>query len=103
MTTLKTAAAIFAGLIAIASTSASAQEYRKDQVQDRVQDTNQRINREYREGDISRGEARELKQENREIKHEESAMARDGLSRGEQRELNQQENTLNRQITRESR
>ncbi|MBV8392732.1 MAG: hypothetical protein JOY81_06075 [Alphaproteobacteria bacterium] len=102
MIRIKTTAAIAAALLTVASTGAYAQ-YRQEQVQDRVQDTNQRINREYREGEISRGEARELKHENREIQHEENAMARDGLSRGEQRSLNQQENQLNRQITRESR
>jgi hypothetical protein len=85
------------------SVPAFAQAGRQDQVNDRVQDTNQRINKEYREGDISRGEAHQLKEENRDIKIEERAEARDGLSHGEQRSLNQQENSLNHQITRESR
>jgi uncharacterized membrane protein (DUF106 family) len=80
------------------------QEQRKDQVQDRAQDTNQRINEEYRQGNITRSEARELKQENREIAHDARDRAHDGagLSRGEQRDINKQQNTLNREITRQS-
>ena len=100
----KIATVAFASLVLAAGT-ASAQEMRKDQVQDRIHDTNKRINEEYREGDISRGQARELKQENREIaretRHDEHTGG--GLSRGEQAEINQQENALNRQINRESR
>ena len=71
----------------------------------RSHDTNQKINQQYREGNISRGEARELKQENREIAHETRHDEHTGgyLSRGEQAEINQQENQLNKQINRESR
>jgi hypothetical protein len=100
----KIAAVAFASL-ALAAGTAAAQEMRKDQVQDRVHDTNQRINQEYREGNISRGQARELKQENREIARETRHDEHTGgyLSRGEQRDINQQENALNRQINRESR
>ena len=64
-TTTKIATVAFASLVLAAGTAA-AQEMRKDQVQDRVHDTNQRINQEYREGNISRGQAHELKQESRE-------------------------------------
>ena len=60
----KIATVAFASLVLAAGTAA-AQEMRKDQVQDRVHDTNQRINQEYREGNISRGQAHELTQENR--------------------------------------
>jgi len=74
-------------------------------VQDRVPDADQRINQEYREGNISRGQAHELKQENREIAHETRHDEHTGgyLSHGEQHNINQQENALNRQINRESR
>ena len=100
----KIATVAFASLVLAAGTAA-AQEMRKDQVQDRVHDTNQRINQEYREGNISRGQARELKQENREIAHETRHDEHTGgsLSHGEQHNINQQENSLNRQINRESR
>jgi hypothetical protein len=96
----KIATVAFASL-ALAAGTATAQEMRKDQVQDRIHDTNQRINQEYREGNISRGQARELKQENREIARE--TPHDEHLSRDEQRNINQQENVLNRQINRESR
>jgi len=93
----------FASLM-LAGGTAAAQEMRKDQVQDRIHDTNQRINEEYREGDISRGQARQLKQENREIARETRHDEHTGgyLSRGEQAEINQQENAVNRQINRET-
>jgi uncharacterized membrane protein (DUF106 family) len=99
--------AVAAGLLAAGTAYAQnpvVQEQRKDQVQDRVQDTNQRINQEYHEGNITRHEARELKQENREIAHDAREQAHDGsgLSRGEQRDINQQQNTLNREISRQS-
>ncbi|CAN5726061.1 hypothetical protein BH10PSE6_BH10PSE6_24050 [soil metagenome] len=98
--------AVAASVLAAGTTFAQSpmQEQRTDQVQDRVQDTNQRINEEYRQGSITRNEARELKEENREIAHDARDQARDGagLSHGEQRDINQQQNTLNREITRQS-
>jgi hypothetical protein len=99
--------AVAAGVLAAGTAYAQnpiVQEQRKDQVQDRVEDTSQRINEEYRQGNITRNEARELKQENREIAHDARDQAHDGagLSRGEQRDINQQQNTLNREITRQS-
>ncbi|HEY4169630.1 MAG TPA: hypothetical protein VGM96_22760 [Reyranella sp.] len=98
----KIATVAFASVVLAAST-ASAQEIRKDQIQDRVQDTNQKINQEYRRGNISRGRAHELKQENREIAHETRHDEHAGgtLSHGEQHDINQQENALNRQINRD--
>ena len=100
----KIAIVTFASRVLAAGTAA-AQEMRKDQVQDRVHDTNQRINQEYREGNISRGQAHELTQENREIAHETRHDEHTGgtLSHGEQRNISQQENALNHQINRESR
>jgi len=100
----KIATVAFASLVLAAGTAA-AQEMRKDQVQDRIHDTNQKINQEYREGNISRGQARELKQENREIAHEMRHDEHTGgyLSHGEQHDINQQENAMNRLINRESR
>jgi hypothetical protein len=100
---VKIATVAFASVM-LAAGAASAQEMRKDQVQDRIQDTNQRINQEYRDGDISRGEARELKQENHEIARETRHDERTGgyLSHGEQAEINHQENQLNKQISRDS-
>jgi hypothetical protein len=58
-----------------------------------------------RASNISRGQAHELKRENREIAHETRHDEHTGgyLSHGEQRNINQQENALNRRINRESR
>jgi len=99
--------AMAAGVLAAGTAYAQnpvVQEHRQDQVQDRVHDTDARINQEYREGNITRNEARELKQENREISRDARQQAQDGigLSRGEQRDVNQQQNSLNREITRQS-
>jgi hypothetical protein len=105
----KIACTVFAaGMLVTAGAQAQnpiVQEQRKDQVQDRVQDTNQRIDEEYRKGNLSRNDARELKQENREIAHDARQQAQDGrgLTRSEQQDVNQQQNDLNRQITRETR
>jgi hypothetical protein len=94
--------AIVVAAATVLSVPAFAQDGRQGQVNDRVQETNQRINQEYRNGDISRHQEHQLKEENRDIKIEERAEARDGLSHGEQRSLNQQENSLNHQITHDS-
>ncbi len=93
-----TKAAVVVFATSLIGGGALAQQGRQDQVQDRVQDTNQRINHEYREGDISRGQARELKRENNDVRHEEQAESRGGLSRGDQHMMNRQENGINRQI-----
>lgn len=98
---IKIATVAFASMM-LAAGAASAQEMRKDQVQDRIQDTNQKINQERRDGDISRSEARDLKQENRDIaketRHDEHTGG--GLSHPEQAQINHQENQLNKQINR---
>jgi hypothetical protein len=104
----KTASVVVAATVLAASGAMAqtvVQEQRKDQVQDRIHDTNQRINEEYRSGNLTRGEARELKQENREIARDARQQAHDGggLSRGEQHDINQDQNQLNKQISRESR
>ena len=103
--TLTKAAAVALAACVLTTGGASAQEHRRDQVRDRIEDSDNRINREYRHGNISRGEARKLKQENREIAHDAWRQSHDGngLSHHEQRGINEDQNRLNRQITRESR
>jgi ABC-type siderophore export system fused ATPase/permease subunit len=76
---------------------------RRDQVNDRLQNQNRRINQEYREGEITRGQANRLHQEDRAIRHEERTMS--GFNGGhitpaEQKALNQQENAVSGQIGR---
>jgi hypothetical protein len=74
---------------------------RRDQVNDRLSNQNQRINREVREGELTKGQARHLRAEDRAIKNEERSMA--GFNHGhitgaEQKALNQQENAVSHQI-----
>src|SRR5215471_19637099 len=76
---------------------------RREQVNNRLDRQYQRVNREYREGEISRGQARQLHREDRAIGREERTMAgfnHGHITRSEQRSLNQQENAVSRQIGR---
>jgi hypothetical protein len=106
---VKLAVAAFASSVlmvsvpAFADTNWEQNHPRRDQVNDRLERQDRRINREYREGEISRGQARQLHREDRFIRHEERFFARhDGghITRGEQRYLNRQENFVSRQIGR---
>ena len=76
---------------------------RREQVNDRLARQDHRINHEYREGEISRGQARQLHREDHQVRGEERRMAsRNGghITRGEQVALNRQENHISRQIGR---
>ncbi len=76
---------------------------RRDQVNDRLQNQNRRINQEVREGEISKGQAKQLRREDHAIRQEERTMSRfnDGhITPAEQRSLNQQENAVSKQIGR---
>jgi hypothetical protein len=73
------------------------------QVNHRLANQNHRINREFREGEISRHQARALHAEDRGLRAEERYYAsRHGshLTRFEHRRLNHQENEVSRQIGR---
>lgn len=96
-------------LVGVSAVSASAETQwernhpRRDQVNDRLANQNRRIHQEVREGEISRGEARQLHREDRAIRSEERTMS--GFNNGhitpaEQRALNQQENAVSKQIGR---
>ena len=96
-------------LVGVSAMSASAETQwernhpRRDQVNDRLANQNRRINQEVREGEISRGEAHELHQEDRAIRSEEQTMSafnNGHITRAEQRALNQQENAVSGQIGR---
>ena len=74
---------------------------RRDQVNDRLENQNRRINQERREGEITKGQAAKLHKEDRQIRGEERAMASQNgghITKQEQRTLNQQENAVSRQI-----
>ena len=75
----------------------------RDQVNDRLQNQNRRINQEFREGELSRNQARQLHREDHFIRGEERRFAsRDGghITRGEQHFLNRQENFVSHRIGR---
>ena len=74
---------------------------RREQVNDRLQNQNRRINREVREGEITKGQARQLHSEDRAIRSEERTMSKlnnGHITPAEQKSLNQQENAVSRQI-----
>ncbi len=76
---------------------------RREQVNQRLDNQDRRINQERREGEITRGQAAQLHKEDRQIRREERAMASQNgghITRQEQRTLNQQENAVSRQIGR---
>jgi len=74
-------------------------------VNDRLANQNYRIDRDYRDGAITAGQARYLHQEDRYIRGQERFDARfDGghITPAEQRALNQDENGVSRQIYRDA-
>ena len=75
---------------------------RREQVNDRLQNQNRRINREVREGEITKGQARQLHSEDRAIRKERtmSKLNNGHITPAEQKSLNQQENAVSRQIGR---
>jgi len=103
------AVALGALAIAAVANSASAETQwernhpRRDQVNDRLENQNARINREYREGEISKARERKLHAEDHRIRGEERLMASMNgghITRLEQASLNQQENKVSHQIGR---
>ncbi len=76
---------------------------RRAEVNQRLNNQDRRINRQFRNGDISRNQARHLHQRDHQIRREERRMAyRHGghLTRHEHYKLNRQENHMNRRIQR---
>ena len=105
MTRLRTCILGLAGLaatIGAADAQTFQQEHpRRAEVVGRLGNENARIDAGRREGELSPGQARRLRGEDRAIHAEERADARlngGRITRGEQRQLNRQENRLSRQI-----
>ena len=74
---------------------------RRAEVNWRLANQNRRIFQERREGEISCGQAAQLRSQVRQIREEERLMARQNgghITRLEQRSLNQQENQISREI-----
>jgi len=76
---------------------------RRAEVNARLANQNRRINREVREGEMSRAQAARLHHQDRQIRKEERTMASTNgghITKAEQRALNQQENQVSREIGR---
>jgi hypothetical protein len=74
---------------------------RRDEVNDRLANQNKRIHKEVKEGEMSKGEAAKLHQQDRNIRQEEHDMAKQNgghLNQSEQKVLNQQENGVSKEI-----
>ena len=74
---------------------------RREQVNNRLANQNKRINKELKEGEITKAQAAKLHREDRAIRREERTMAstnRGHITKAEQKALNQQENQVSKQI-----
>jgi hypothetical protein len=74
---------------------------RRTEVNKRLDNQNARINKEVKEGEISKGQAAKLHKEDHQIRQEERDMASQNhghITKQEQVTLNQQENKVSRQI-----
>jgi len=90
---------------AFADTGWNASHPRRAEVNHRLANQNGKINQDRRDGELSRGQARQLHRDDHRIRQEERNMAAlDGghITRVDQRALNQQENAVNRQIGRDA-
>jgi hypothetical protein len=74
---------------------------RREQVNNRLGNQNARIKQERKEGEITKGQAKQLHREDHAIRQEERTMASTNgghITKAEQKSLNQQENQVSKQI-----
>lgn len=74
---------------------------RRAQVNERLNNQDKRINKEVKEGEITKKQAAKLHKKDRQIRKEERAMASQNgghITKQEQKTLNQQENAVSKQI-----
>jgi len=74
---------------------------RREEVNKRLENQNDRIHKEVKEGEMSKAKAARLHKEDHQIRQEERAMASQNgghITKQEQATLNQQENAVSRQI-----
>lgn len=86
---------------AFAESKWSKEHPRRQEVNQRLNNQNRRIHQEVKEGDMTKQQAAKLHKEDRQIRHEERAMASQNggrITQQEQKTLNQQENGVSRQI-----
>ena len=87
---------------ALAETNWDKHHPRRAEVNDRLAHQNRRINRDVKEGKITPAQAHKLHKEDRQIRHEERAMASQNgghITKQKQRVLNQQEDAVGKQIS----
>jgi hypothetical protein len=109
-TLIKLASAAFAAALLAGSAGSAFAESQwdanhpwRDQVNDRLHNQDRRIDQERREGELGRGQARQLHRDDHRIRQEERRMAsRDHghLTRADHRILNHQENRISHRIGR---
>ena len=103
---LLTAAALSAAIAGVAATALADTQWEKDhprreQVNNRLANQNKRIHNEVKQGEMTKGQAAKLHQEDRNIRKEEKLMAGQNgghITKQEQKTLNQQENKASKQI-----
>lgn len=86
---------------ALADTPWQKSHPRREQVNNRLANQNQRIHQEVKEGDLSKAQAAKLHKDDRKIRKEERLMASQNgghITKSEQKVLNQQENSVSKQI-----
>ena len=102
-----TAAVAAVALTGLASTGLAGEtQWQKDhprrtEVNARLANQSKRINKELKEGEITKAQAHKLHAEDHAIRHEERTMASTNgghITKAEQRALNQQENQVSKQI-----
>ncbi len=87
--------------LALADTQWQKNHPRREQVNGRLANQNQRIRNEVKEGEMSKAQAGQLHKEDRQIRREERMMASQNgghITKSEQKVLNQQENQVSKQI-----
>ena len=101
-----TVAAVTVSLAGMASTALAETQWQKDhprrtEVNKRLANQNRRINKEVKEGEITKGQVKQLHKEDHQIRQEERDMASQNgghITKSEQKVLNQQENQVSKQI-----
>ena len=101
MTALVALFAGAAGSTFAADTTFEKNHPRREQVNNRLENQNDRIAKEVKEGDMTKGKAARLHAKDRKIRQEERLMASQNgghITKTEQKALNQQENAVSKQI-----
>jgi hypothetical protein len=101
--TLATALAVLTAVAGTASADTTWQKDhpRREQVNNRLKNQNQRIHNDVKNGTLTKSQAASLHKEDHQVRQEERDMASQNgshITKGEQKVLNQQENGISKQI-----